>query len=230
MVQALSRLSARSDVDVIIVGRGGGSIEELWTFNDERVARAIAACAVPVVSAVGHETDVTIADFVADMRAATPSAAAELVVPEFHLLKGDVDGLGKRLMAAQTKLLATWRERLRYVQQRPVLTRPLDGIHQRMQAVDELSHRLTTAARFNVERQRRRLEGLLGRLDGLSPLGTLARGYAICQKEGDSIPLVRAAEVTPGERVRVRLHQGELACLVEETVESEVVGRVGENE
>lgn len=215
VVRAISMLNARDDVDVLIVGRGGGSLEELWTFNDERVARAIAGSKIPVISAVGHETDVTIADFVADVRAPTPSAAAELAVPEYRALQNEIRNLSTRLLRHQIRRLESLRQNLAYVSNSPALTRPEDRLHQRMQHVDELSHRMRVAFRHTLVEQRRRLEAMVGKLDGLSPLGTLSRGYAICHLEDSEKPLREAAAVSQGDRVRVRLHQGELLCRAE---------------
>lgn len=214
LIQALERLSRVPGVDVIIIGRGGGSLEELWAFNDEALARAIAACPVPVVSAVGHETDFTIADFVADLRAPTPSAAAELVVPAKSELRGQVRSAGERLAAAMRLQLKRQRSRLEAWASRPALRRPLDRLFQHRQRLDELTRRLGTAAGSRVQRQRARLADLAGRLDALSPLGVLARGYAIVQDESGRV--VRAAgEVAVGDLVRVRLYQGRLTARVQ---------------
>lgn len=212
VVNAIGRLTDREDVDLLIVGRGGGSLEELWTFNDERVARAIAASPIPVISAVGHETDVTIADFVADRRAPTPSAAAELAVPERRSLLLNIRSLEERLNAAEAKILRTLRERLHYVQASPALTRPSDRVQQRMQQVDELVYRMTTTFRHSLEQRRHRVEATVGRLEGLSPLGTLARGYAICRLEGSDEPVRSADSVPSGTKLRIRLHEGEIGC------------------
>ena len=214
VVEAIRRMNLRDDVDVLIVGRGGGSLEELWTFNDERVARAIAASRIPVISAVGHETDVTIADFVADRRAPTPSAAAEMAVPERAALGRDVAALKDRLARAEEKLLGRLRERLGYLEQSAALTRPADRVRQLSQQVDELVYRAGLAIARTLEARRSRLQALAGKLDGLSPLGTLARGYAICRRAGTGEVVTDAAAVKPGDDVRVRLRRGEIACRV----------------
>ncbi|MFO7172629.1 MAG: exodeoxyribonuclease VII large subunit [Bacillota bacterium] len=214
LIAALQALSRVPGVDVIIIGRGGGSMEELWAFNDEGLARAIAACPVPVVSAVGHETDFTIADFVADLRAPTPSAAAELVVPAKSELRAQIRSAEERLVAAVRLHLRRQRARLEAWASRPVLRRPLDRVLQGRQRLDELSRRLVAAAGARVERGRSRLAELAGRLDALSPLGVLARGYAIVQDEAGR--LVRAAaDLAPGDRIRVRLHRGRVDARVE---------------
>jgi len=212
VIRALELLNWRDDVDVIIVGRGGGSLEELWTFNDEGVARAIAASRIPVISAVGHETDFTIADFVADRRAPTPSAAAEIAVPERAKLLQDVRDQEERLRLAIQKRIRQLRESLGYLTRSTALTRPLDRIHQLRQVLDELVYRAEATFRHGLESRRRRLEALAGKLDGLSPLGTLARGYAICRVAATGQVVTRASQVRPGERLKVRLKEGELLC------------------
>jgi len=213
VVAAIRRMNRRGDVDVLIVGRGGGSLEELWTFNDERVARAIAASRIPVISAVGHETDFTIADFVADRRAPTPSAAAEMAVPEYAALLREISVQRERLVGAETKLIARLRDGLRYLEKSPALTRPQDRVRQLSQQVDELLHRAQLAIKNATHAKRSRMEALVAKLDAMSPLGTLARGYAICRFEGTDEVITDASKVSPGDRLRVRVRVGEIACL-----------------
>lgn len=215
VVAALERLRRWGPVDVVIVGRGGGSLEELWTFNDERVARALAAFPAPVVSAVGHETDFTIADFVADRRAPTPSAAAEMVVPEKRGLQEQLRSWQRRLVHSMQRRVQVERDRLRLLQERPVLLRPVQQIAQRRQQVDELVYRAEMAMGHRLRAQRAQLQALTGKLDALSPLATLARGYAICSTPRGEL-VRRAGQVQVGDRVRVRLGEGGLACRVEE--------------
>lgn len=215
VVAALERLKRWGTVDVVIVGRGGGSLEELWTFNDERVARALAAFPVPVVSAVGHETDFTIADFVADRRAPTPSAAAEMVVPEKRVLHEQLRVLQRRLIHSILRRLRVERDRLRLLQERSVLRRPVQQLAQRRQQVDELLHRAEMAVGHRLRSQRAQLQALVGKLDALSPLATLARGYAICSSPAGEL-VRRAGQVQVGDRVNVRLWEGRLGCRVEE--------------
>lgn len=212
VIQAIERLNSRDDVDVMIVGRGGGSLEELWTFNDEGVARAIAASRIPIISAVGHETDVTIADFVADRRAPTPSAAAEMAVMERATLVQGVRDQKDRLVRAMDKRVRQLRENLGYLTRSAALTRPQDRLNQLRQQLDELSYRVETSFRHSTEGHRRRLEVLVGKLDGLSPLGTLARGYAICRIAATGDVVTDASRVRPGERLKVRVREGELTC------------------
>lgn len=212
VIRAIELLNRRSDIDVLIVGRGGGSLEELWTFNDEGVARAIAASRIPVISAVGHETDFTIADFVADRRAPTPSAAAEIAVPERAALLQDVRDQEERLRLAVSKKVRQLRERLGYLTKSAALTRPMDRINQLRQQLDELFYRAEITFRRSLEGRRRRLEALAAKLDGLSPLGALARGYAICRIAATGQVVTAASQVSPGERLKVRVREGELLC------------------
>jgi exodeoxyribonuclease VII large subunit len=214
LIGALHALSRAPEVDVIIIGRGGGSMEDLWAFNDEALARAIRACPVPVVSAVGHETDWTIADFVADRRAATPSAAAEIVVPARAELLGQVQSLATRLSVAVRRQVERKRERLERATNRPVLLRPEGRLQQERQRLDQLQERLEAAFRKGLERRQLRLGSLAGRLDALSPLAVLGRGYAIAF-DAAGRPVRQAARMQPGDHLRVRVAEGALACRVE---------------
>lgn len=215
VVRAIENMNRRDDVDVLIVGRGGGSIEELWTFNDERVARAIAASRIPVISAVGHETDVTIADFVADLRAPTPSAAAEIAVPERDALLRELAGRIERMRVAQSRRIARHRESLQLLASRGVLVRPTDRIGQLRQQIDDLLRRAESSVVYRAQLRRERLEVLVGKLESLSPLKTLARGYSICTLKASQTPLTDASAVEIHDSVRVRLSRGELICIVE---------------
>ncbi len=164
LIRALHLVAQVPEVDVIIIGRGGGSLEDLWAFNDEALARAIRACPIPVVSAVGHETDFTIADFVADLRAPTPSAAAELVVPSRSELQGQVDALKVRLVRMTRQLLERKRLQVKALAQRPVLQRPEGRLMQDRQRLDELSRRLGQVGGRLVREHRRTLDDLARRL------------------------------------------------------------------
>jgi exodeoxyribonuclease VII large subunit len=200
------------DTEVLLVGRGGGSIEDLWAFNEELVARAIANSKIPVISCVGHETDWTIADLVADVRAPTPSAAAELAVPE----KDQVyDRIAERIDALEQNLrdqIEALERRLLYASSHPMLQDPRRIWEQRVQRVDELAARLPEAARRLLERLELRLAATAGKLDAISPLKVLGRGYAIA-KSGHRV-LTRASQVKIGDHVNVRLHEGEINCEV----------------
>ncbi|MBI2922767.1 MAG: exodeoxyribonuclease VII large subunit [Planctomycetes bacterium] len=260
MVRALAELAARDDVDVVIVGRGGGSQEDLWAFNDEALARAIAAFPVPVISAVGHEIDVTLADLVADRRAQTPSEAAELAVPELAELQGRLDDLGARLRKALVEDIRALRQRLEDLARSRGLARPTDlverfrqrldglsprldgglrGLAERMRAridalrprlgagltarvgrarreADALAPRLGPALRGIVERRRDRLAGAAGKLDALSPLRVLARGYSMTQSVKTEEVLRAAGQVAPGDLIRTTLERAVLTSKVTE--------------
>ena len=257
--KALKAIARVPGIDVVIVGRGGGSIEDLWAFNEEVLARTIAACPVPVISAVGHEIDVTIADFVADVRAPTPSAAAEMVVVAHQEFCARIDRLNQRLHGAMRADIQRRRAAVHLLTSR----RGLAGWHVRValrgRQIAELTHQLRRSAASIVSRRareqqalrvrleskdvRRNLAGIrgrlvtadarlhaavrrrhdrahsvfaavAGRLETLSPLAVLARGYAVCWSSDRTAILRRASDVSAGDRVRVTLHQGELDCEV----------------
>lgn len=214
IIRAIETLNRLPDVDVLIVGRGGGSIEDLWAFNDEAVARSIFASKIPVISAVGHEIDYTISDFVADLRAPTPSAAAELVVQNKENLIHTVETQTTRLKNAFVNLLARLRETVEQYTLR--LQDPRKRISELQQRVDELQHRFITIFQHYLERKRYQLEASVGKLNSLSPLALLSRGYAIC-RHAETLRTIKAAtEVEPGEDVLIRLSEGELRCEVRE--------------
>ena len=191
IASALDRLVRHGACDVIVLTRGGGSIEDLWAFNEEVVARAICACPVPTISAVGHEIDVTIADLVADLRAPTPSAAAEAVVPETRVLREALRSRAHVLVQALRRRTRRGRERT-------------------LRAAARLDERMTASLRD----RRGRLEQAGGRLDALSPLGTLRRGYAVPLDDAGRV-LRRAVEFEPGERFRLRVTDGNIHCRTE---------------
>ena len=200
--------------EVLIVGRGGGSLEDLWAFNTEVVARAIALSRVPVISAVGHETDVTIADFVADLRAPTPSAAAELVVASRLELERHLDHLVLRLGSQIQSRTGLLRERLAGLQRR--LRSPLADLARSRQRQLELEGRLVRAWQGRRQDYCGRLAVLAARLDLLSPLRTLERGYAIALRERDGRAVMDSATLVPGERLQLHLARGRAAVVVEE--------------
>lgn len=210
--RAIADLCSVPDVDVIIVARGGGSLEDLWTFNEERVARAIFAARVPVISAVGHETDYTIADFVADVRAPTPSAAAELVCPD----RAEVLA---RVVSLHGALVARLQERLRAARADVATLR--NAVQRRRPDLAALRGRVEAQARWATEYARRAvharraaLDRQAARLQALSPVGTLARGYALVRHAPAGPVVRRAAEVTPGDRLRVAVADGEFQATV----------------
>jgi len=200
------------ETDVLLVGRGGGSIEDLWAFNEEPVARAIAASGIPVISCVGHETDTTIADFVADLRAPTPSAAAEMAVPEKAAVLDRVAELNDAAEQILRDALENLGRRLAYAGAHPLLSDPRRLWEQRVQRVDELAMRLPEALRRRLETLGLRLGAAAGRLDAISPLNVLARGYAIATSKGKV--LTKARQVKKGDPVTVRLSEGEIHCEV----------------
>ncbi len=249
-------------IDAVIIARGGGSIEDLWAFNEEVVARAIAGCPVPTISGVGHETDVTIADFVADVRASTPSAAAELVVARKDDFTGRIDRLGERLSAAISHKVRRLEARVHQLTARPGFAAFPGRVALRGRLIADLTHGLSAASRTLVARRRRRVETLsreldtydlrhrlasvrarlvasdgglrvavdrqrqragvrlatnTARLESLSPLGVLARGYAVCWNADRTAIIHDAARLTIGETVRVTLASGEARCTVAET-------------
>ena len=200
--------------DVLITGRGGGSLEDLWAFNDERVARAIYDSEIPVISAVGHEPDVTISDFVADRRASTPSNAAEIAVPDTaHLLQA-LQGTQNALQQDILHLLTRRREKLEEMEKKRVLSDPGAILQDRRLQLDFLQQRLGAAARQRIDAESRSFAHLTAALDALSPLKVLSRGYAVVQDRGGAV--VRdSAQVQPGEQVHVRLASGKLTCTVD---------------
>jgi exodeoxyribonuclease VII large subunit len=218
---ALARLGQRRDLDVLIVARGGGSLEDLWAFNEEVVARAIAASPIPVISAVGHETDVTIADFVADLRAPTPSAAAELVVAQRDELRQRVDDLLARALIAMEGGLMARRQRLQMLGRHLGVLSPAVRVRRQAERLQGLQHRLTARWGMGQMLRRERLKALAGKLESLSPLGILGRGYSICFGLPDRNILKVAADAAVGSEVAVRLHRGQLRCLVQATHPSE---------
>ncbi len=200
--------------DLIITGRGGGSIEDLWAFNDERVARAIYESEIPVVSAVGHEPDVTIADFAADVRAATPSNAAELAVPDRQEVKRRLDVLQARIARSERKRIEEQRERFDRLARSRALRDPMAFIDDKRQLLDYTRKDLASLAQDQMAQREQRFTALAAKLDALSPLKVLGRGYAVARNEKGQI-LRAAREAKPGETIEVLLGQGSLACTVE---------------
>jgi exodeoxyribonuclease VII large subunit len=269
VARALRQIGRVAGVDVVIVARGGGSIEDLWAFNEEMVARAIARVPVPVISGVGHETDVTIADFVADLRAPTPSAAAEIVVAAKDDFCGRIDRLRDRLRAAADARVQRLSRRVHVADSRPVLAGFPGRVAMRGRHAAELSHALTQRLRDAVAARSRRLQQLerqlatfdagrrlaayrtrlvsaggrlqsavqrrqhraaaqvgavAARLDSLSPLAVLGRGYAVAWNAEKTHVLRDAAAVAPGDTIRVTLARGELACDVRDRITTEDTG------
>lgn len=260
IVEAIKYFNQRTDVDVLIVGRGGGSLEDLWVFNEEQVARTIYHSKIPVISAVGHETDYTIADFVADLRAPTPSAAAELVIRDKREMKNTLHSISGRLEIQMIQILKGYRvdlSHLRKVFKEPkkrieeyflraddlinrirlstswVLRRkgekcsrvsesllvwsPMQRVKNLRSFISEATRRLGQSTRYSGEMKRQKVGGLVGKLDSLSPLSILQRGYSITRRFPTLQILRDTAHVNEGDKVEVRLFRGTLVCGVEKT-------------
>ena len=202
--------------DLIITGRGGGSIEDLWAFNDERVARAIYESEIPVISAVGHEPDVTIADYVADARASTPSNAAEIAVPDRNDVRARLTALERGMTKTEESRLSALRERLTALEQKRVLRDPMAFIADKRLLLDYTQKNLASLAEKQVGERRQRFAALCASLHAMSPLAVLARGYAVARTANGTV-LRSADEVTVGETIDVTLGRGSLACTVNET-------------
>jgi exodeoxyribonuclease VII large subunit len=201
--------------DLIITGRGGGSIEDLWAFNEEVVARAIYRSDIPVISAVGHEPDVTISDFVADLRAATPSNAAELAVPDREELVAALAHLGRRLERGVGQPVSMAREKLERMRRSRVLDDPKHYFAERRVLLDYQGRRLLHGLERSLAQEKARFGRLAAALDAMSPLKVLGRGYAIAQKEDGQV-LTSPEQVEVGQKLHLRLRDGSLSCCVEE--------------
>ncbi|HIT24635.1 MAG TPA: exodeoxyribonuclease VII large subunit [Candidatus Enterenecus avicola] len=216
---AIQQVNLRSDIDLMITGRGGGSREDLWAFNEEPVAWAISRSQIPVISAVGHEPDVTISDYVADVRASTPSNAAELAVPDQTQVRQRLEGLALRLtQAAQVRLDAGRRE-LRRLEQSRVLRNPAAVVDDQRMRLDGVQHRLALALERSLRRGRVELAELAGRIDAMSPLKVLGRGYAIARYQNQAVTTV--GQVSHGDALDVMVSDGVLHCRVEEKEEQQ---------
>ncbi len=206
--------------DLIITGRGGGSIEDLWAFNDERVARAIYDSEIPVISAVGHEPDITISDFVADLRAATPSNGAELAVPDQDEMRQYLDSIDIRSRQALTKKLEHYRRALTELASRPVLKSPTGYIELKRMQTEMLRNRLLAVQERRVSSLKHAYVAYAAALDALSPLKVLARGYAVASGGGGKV-IKSTADTDVGESIDLILSDGALRCRVEEKLKGE---------
>lgn len=205
--------------DLLIVGRGGGSIEDLWAFNDERVAYAIYESEIPVISAVGHEPDVTISDFVADLRAATPSNAAELAVPDQDALRQNLDAMSAAMIANLIRQLKTARQHLDVLSQSPALRSPTGYLDQKRKNLELLRSRLVSGQTRTVESKNRQFVALTSKLDAMSPLKVLARGYAMAQTESGEV--VRSIDqIQKGDTLCVTLSDGSFTAAVTQKEEN----------
>ena len=214
IVAALALASARAECDVLILARGGGSLEDLWSFNEEVVARAIRAATIPVISGVGHEVDFTIADFAADRRAPTPSGAAEIAVPDAAEWLARLNKDAGRLRNAIAQRLRVKSERLAWQARRLAVAHPGNRLRQHGQRLDELERRLEGALRRRLQALRERCEAAARTLNAVSPLATLGRGYAIVTRLEDGAILRAAGEVAAGDALGIRLAEGALSATV----------------
>lgn len=216
---AIDELNKLGDIDVIIVGRGGGSIEELWAFNEEKVARAIASSGIPVISAVGHETDYTISDFVADKRAPTPSAAGEMAVPAKAVLKNEIRHLNLRLFNAMVRYIGTEKQKLEYLSKLPIFKRPQTYIINNRLALDEIIRKILREMDIYLSEKRTLLNAYIDKLEVLSPISILKRGYSICMNADSKMIVKSAKDVKEGDIVVILLSEGSLICNVKECEE-----------
>lgn len=214
VVKAIKYFNEAKNVDTIIVARGGGSLEDLWPFNEEITARAIYESKIPIISAVGHETDFTIADFVADLRAPTPSAAGELAVPEINELKWKLDNVKKKLSLLLRQKVEIMKNRYNSLISSKVLKNPYDSIRQKMLLVEKLEESLKSKFGTTLKDDKIKLVKIVSKLETLSPLKTLTRGYSIIENENGTV-LTTASELTSGEKINIILSDGKKSAIVE---------------
>lgn len=220
IADAIERFNALDCVDVLIVGRGGGSIEDLWAFNEERVARAVAASHIPIISAVGHETDFTICDFVADLRAPTPSAAAELAVPNREDLLQLLQSYRYTITQLLERRLSQWKQQVDLLSSSPYLASPDAWIRARRESVTLLTSRLRTAMKQNTAQQKTRMAVLVGKMEGLSPLKALNRGFVYAADKTGKL-LTDATQVQVGDTIFLTMKNGKVRCVVDEVSREE---------
>ena len=217
IIRGINLFNELKNVDVIILARGGGSLEDLWPFNDEELAKAIVASEIPVISAVGHETDYTISDFAADLRAPTPSAAAELVMPEKRAMKEQLSIFYKRLNTSLLNRLNHEKNRLQRLSEARSLIKPSEQLNQRRQYLDMLERNLLDRSRYKLENLKSDLKVLAGKLDALSPLTVLSRGYSVTQnKSGEMIRSVK--QMRPGEELIITVCDGKFQAVYDKTL------------
>jgi len=210
IAEAITGLNSDSDIDVIIAGRGGGSMEDLWAFNEEVVARSIYRSRIPIISAVGHEIDITIADLVADKRALTPSEAGELVVPRKDLLIEKIEKFKARLLQSLTGKLRLSKEKLVRIGNSYAMKQPFDRLNRWQQRLDELAQRLNLKITHALNTEREKLSGIAGKLESLSPLNVLKRGYAITTRLENSKPLRNIIDLSKGDKIKINLSKGSI--------------------
>ena len=215
---AISYANYHRLADLLIVGRGGGSIEDLWAFNDERVAYAIYESEIPIISAVGHEPDVTISDYVADLRAATPSNAAELAVPDQESLHQNLDSMSSAMATALTRQLKAAQQHLNVLSQSPALQSPTGYIDQRRKGLELIKNRMISAQNTAISRKNARYIAAVSKLDAMSPMKVLTRGYSMAQTERGEV-LRSVDQVDAGDRITITLSDGKISATVMENKE-----------
>lgn len=218
IVKSIKRLDALGDIDVIIVGRGGGSLEDLWAFNTEQVARAVFECNTPIISAVGHETDFTICDFVSDLRAPTPSAAAELAVPDINNLIDFLDSAKSRLLALLTYKLEREYQKFDDLTVGSILGEPNEIVNQKCDDFDVLKTRLIDSFSYLIEKKSSEFNTTVSKLDTLSPLKVLSRGYTIANKDEKVVSTVN--DIKAGDKLNLTLSDGVANCEVKEVIKN----------
>ena len=217
IAQAIREFNQYKKVDLLIVGRGGGSLEDLWAFNEEIVARAIFESQIPIISAVGHEIDSTIADFVADLRAPTPSAAAELAVKDRTELAKEINSFFRKLASVQSNLIEYSKQRLTTLKESYGMRRPMDFVTQRTQRTDELLKTLMKSTKNSFEFRKKSLSLVLGKLNALSPLSVFERGFSLTRKLPELKVIKDASLLRVDDRVEVKFLKGKIESKVEKT-------------
>ena len=217
IIQAIEFANREKIADLIITGRGGGSAEDLWAFNDEGVARAIYASTIPVISAVGHEPDVTISDYVADVRASTPSNAAEIAVPDKNDVLQRLDGMDQRIVLSVQKLIEDYKLKVRNLSQRKVLISPYEYLTNQSIRLDQSTDRMISAMERLIAKRKERYIHCAAQLDAMSPLAVLSRGYSVADKNKSIIRSIDEVEV--GDDIRLTLSDGYLTCNVKDKKE-----------
>jgi exodeoxyribonuclease VII large subunit len=207
IAKAIKLFNEQNAADVLIVGRGGGSLEDLWAFNEEIVARAIFQSQIPVISAVGHETDFTIADFVADLRAPTPSAAAELAVPDIFELKSDLLGLKQHLSVLMRNLVESEKEKVENIQKQVTILSPANKIKNSRQELSNLYEKAVNLVTLKINDEKTKISLLSSKLNALSPLNVLSRGYSISYN--NDLPIKSVNDVKSGDNIKIRVTDGE---------------------
>jgi exodeoxyribonuclease VII large subunit len=214
IVRAIEQLNQKAVPDVILLARGGGSLEDLWAFNDERVARAISSSTAPVITGIGHETDFTIADFVSDLRAPTPTAAAELATPNRADLSDSQAETWKRLDRSYQSRLSSMRWGLERTGHKLVMCSPTNRLRSNQQRLDELEHRMVKALRHECELRRSHLKGISQQLDNLNHLSVLMRGYSVIHLQDGSL-VRRVSQVRPGDKLDIQVSDGTFKAITE---------------